>query len=155
MALRFGSKFRPSVSLSLKGYGNWNRFFRRLRDSQRQLSSQSQCDFIVKPITRGGMDLEFPTRKVFRRSFLPCWDNLPGKYAPAPARSNAEIFGRISVLCVPVPKRGGAERDFGYWRAKNKQSFITTVIKRKRVRRDDAFVSNVRKRLVYVLHKNY
>lgn len=39
-------------------------------DSQHQSSSQPQRDLIVKPVTRGGMDLEFLTNKEFRRSFL-------------------------------------------------------------------------------------
>lgn len=41
----------------------------------------------MKPINRGGMDLEFLTRKEFRRSFLSCWDDLTEKHRRATARS--------------------------------------------------------------------
>lgn len=60
--------------------------FRRLMDSQQcQLPSQAQRDIVVKPITRGGIDLEFLTRKEFRCSLLPCWKDLPKKYPRATA----------------------------------------------------------------------
>lgn len=60
--------------------------FCRLMDSQQcQLPSRSQRDIVVKPITRGGIDLEFLTRKEFRCSLLPCWKDLPKKYPRATA----------------------------------------------------------------------